>query len=75
MDTVPTARIISRCTQDLRDVDGAIPEFFADLANNSLTILVKFAAVAIFVPAFILPGLAMVIVGALCRCTSMRNSP
>ncbi|KAF8507385.1 ATP-binding cassette transporter [Hysterangium stoloniferum] len=59
LDTVPTARIISRCTQDIRTVDGAMPQFFADLVDGSLTMLIKFAAVIIFVPAFLLPALAM----------------
>ncbi|KAF8515052.1 ATP-binding cassette transporter [Hysterangium stoloniferum] len=66
LDTVPTARIISRFTQDLREVDGPIPQFFAALANHSLSMLVKLAAVIIFVPQFLLPGLAMGIISVLC---------
>ncbi|KAF8528008.1 P-loop containing nucleoside triphosphate hydrolase protein [Hysterangium stoloniferum] len=66
LDTVPTARIIARCTQDIRAVDGPIPQFFADLIHVSMTMLVDFAAVAIFVPVSLLPGLLVIIVGISC---------
>ncbi|KAF8515057.1 hypothetical protein BU17DRAFT_76921 [Hysterangium stoloniferum] len=66
LDTVPTARIIARCTQDIRAVDGAIPQYFSSLVNISQTMLVYFVAVVIFVPAFILPGVLVAIVGVVC---------
>ncbi|KAF8507383.1 P-loop containing nucleoside triphosphate hydrolase protein [Hysterangium stoloniferum] len=66
LDTVPTARIIARCTQDIRAVDGAIPLYFSSLVNISQTMLVSFVAVVIFVPAFILPGVLVAIVGVVC---------
>ncbi|KAF8528012.1 hypothetical protein BU17DRAFT_81241 [Hysterangium stoloniferum] len=66
LDTVPTARIIARCTQDIRAVDGPIPQCFADLVHVSMTMLVDFAAVVIFIPVSLFPGLVVMIVGVSC---------
>ncbi|KAF4617372.1 hypothetical protein D9613_005686 [Agrocybe pediades] len=63
MDETPTARIITRCTQDIRAVDSTLPQtlmWLADVANAFLT---KLGAVVLFTPLFLFPGIGVGVVG------------
>ncbi|KAF9555324.1 multidrug resistance-associated ABC transporter [Agrocybe pediades] len=59
LDETPTARIIARCTQDIRAVDTILPQhliWLVDLTNEFLT---KLGAVVLFSPFFSLPAFGM----------------
>ncbi|KAF9553875.1 multidrug resistance-associated ABC transporter [Agrocybe pediades] len=63
LDETPTARIITRCTQDIRAVDSTLPQNFmwlVDLFNGFLT---KLGAVVLFTPIFLFPGVGIGMVG------------
>ncbi|KAF8963040.1 hypothetical protein BDZ97DRAFT_1758980 [Flammula alnicola] len=59
LDETPTARMITRCTQDIRAVDGPIPQAFAALTETSMTLITKIGVIIIFTPPFFAPGLAV----------------
>ena len=63
LDETPTARIITRCTQDIRAVDGPIPQFFGSLTETSMTLFTKIAAIIFFTPLFVFPGLGVAAFG------------
>ncbi|KAF8956542.1 P-loop containing nucleoside triphosphate hydrolase protein, partial [Flammula alnicola] len=63
LDETPTARIIARCTQDIRSVDGPIPQTFNEAVQESLTVFTKLCAIVLFTPIFVLPGIAVAILG------------
>ncbi|KAJ7102323.1 hypothetical protein B0H15DRAFT_943257 [Mycena belliarum] len=62
LDVTPTSRVITRCTADIRTVDGPIASGLWALLEMSMSMIVKFAAVILFTPIFFFPGL---LVGAL----------
>jgi hypothetical protein len=63
LDETPTARIIARCTQDIRAVDGPIALGFGDLVETTMTLLTKIAAIIFFTPLFVFPGLGVAAFG------------
>ncbi|KAF8963028.1 hypothetical protein BDZ97DRAFT_1920149 [Flammula alnicola] len=65
LDETPTARIIARCTQDIRSVDGPIPQTFSETVQQSLTVFTKLCAIVLFTPIFMLPGIAVAILGVI----------
>ncbi|KAF8513392.1 hypothetical protein JB92DRAFT_3116459 [Gautieria morchelliformis] len=66
LDTVPTARIIARCTQDINAVDGPFSHSLSAVIELTLSLMVRFAAVIIFVPVFALPGIGIFLAGRFC---------
>ncbi|KAI0068087.1 hypothetical protein BV25DRAFT_1834393 [Artomyces pyxidatus] len=66
LDTTPTSRVITRCTQDIRALDGPVANNFMWLVELSATMLIKFAAVVVLTPAFILPGILVSVLGGWC---------
>ncbi|KAF7978858.1 hypothetical protein HWV62_44329 [Athelia sp. TMB] len=66
LDQTPTSRVIARCTQDVRAVDGPIAQGFNYLADLSLTMLVKLVAIVWFTPVFVFPGLIVALLGGWC---------
>ncbi|KAF8512318.1 hypothetical protein BU17DRAFT_77408 [Hysterangium stoloniferum] len=65
LDTVPTARIVTRCTQDIRVVDGPLPSTISNLIHTTATLLILLLSVVIFVPVFVFPGIMAFIVGTI----------
>ena len=63
LDETPTARVITRCTQDIRAVDGPVPEAIASLTNTGITMLTKLVVIIIFTPIFLSPTLAIAVLG------------
>ncbi|KAJ3513917.1 hypothetical protein NLJ89_g2683 [Agrocybe chaxingu] len=63
LDETPTGRIITRCTQDVRIVDGTIPQMLSLAVECVLSMLVKLAAVVLFTPVFFSPGVAIATCG------------
>ncbi|KAH6912895.1 ATP-binding cassette transporter [Coprinopsis sp. MPI-PUGE-AT-0042] len=64
LDATPISRILVRCTQDIRAVDEPLPQVLRWLIAASVTLLVKFTAVVLLTPAFLLPGVLVAVVGA-----------
>ncbi|KAF9021407.1 P-loop containing nucleoside triphosphate hydrolase protein [Hymenopellis radicata] len=63
LDTTPTSRVITRCTQDIRAVDGPLADGLMLLTTLAMSMLIKFGAVVLVTPAFLLPGLAVAVLG------------
>lgn len=66
LDSTPTGRIITRCTQDIRAVDGPVPQNLGWLVELTNTLILRFAAVIYFTPVFVIPGLLVGILGSWC---------
>ncbi|KAF8157940.1 multidrug resistance-associated ABC transporter [Crassisporium funariophilum] len=62
LDETPTARIIARCTQDIRAVDEPIAQAFVTLVEVAVSMVTRLLVVILFTPVFVFPG---VVVGAL----------
>ncbi|KDR83050.1 hypothetical protein GALMADRAFT_866663 [Galerina marginata CBS 339.88] len=63
LDETPTARIIARCTQDIRAVDGPIPDQFLALSQMGIGLITNICVIIIFTPIFLFPGLAVAALG------------
>ncbi|KAH7918842.1 hypothetical protein BV22DRAFT_1100095, partial [Leucogyrophana mollusca] len=63
LDTTPTSRVITRCTQDIRAIDGPLAQGVGIVVEFSLTMIVKLGAVVVMTPVFLLPGLVIAVVG------------
>ncbi|KJA13742.1 hypothetical protein HYPSUDRAFT_72890 [Hypholoma sublateritium FD-334 SS-4] len=59
LDETPTARMIARCTQDIRTVDGPLPQSFSGLTEIGMTLITKIGVIIIFTPVFFAPGLVV----------------
>ncbi|KAK0465231.1 uncharacterized protein EV420DRAFT_1637381 [Desarmillaria tabescens] len=66
LDTTPTSRVITRCTQDIRALDGPITMWFMYVVEISVTMVVKFVAVVIVTPLFLFPSVIVALAGAWC---------
>lgn len=62
LDTTPVGRIISRFTKDMKAIDGSFTETFANVAETTISLIIKFITVVAVVPIFSLPA---VLIGAL----------
>lgn len=65
LDETPTGRIITRCTQDVRAVDGSVPSNLLTLVYTVMNALINLGAIVLFTPIFIVPGFSVGIAGAL----------
>lgn len=63
LDETPTARIIARCTQDIHAIDESIPGTFMMLTEVIIGTLTQLAAVVVFTPLFLIPGVAAAALG------------
>ena len=66
LDVVPTSRVITRCTQDIRAVDGPIPNELADIIDILTYMSCRLVGVVAVVPIFFFPGVLVGAVGACC---------
>ncbi|KAL7418721.1 hypothetical protein Q5752_006404 [Cryptotrichosporon argae] len=62
LDSTPVGRIISRFTKDMKAIDGAFTEVFANVVDITLGMAIKLVVVVSFVPLFSIPA---VVIGAL----------
>ncbi|KAF9233710.1 hypothetical protein BU15DRAFT_90237 [Melanogaster broomeanus] len=65
LDTTPTSRVIARCTQDIRAIDGPLSSGLAWITELSIRMLFNLGAVVILTPAFLVPGAIVGVVGVL----------
>ncbi|KAG1757959.1 hypothetical protein EDB19DRAFT_1936472 [Suillus lakei] len=63
LDTTPTSRVITRCTQDIRAIDGPFAQGIGWVVELSLTMIVKLGAVVAMTPVFLAPGLFIGLLG------------
>ncbi|KXN82428.1 ATP-binding cassette transporter abc4 [Leucoagaricus sp. SymC.cos] len=64
LDETPTSRIITRCTQDIRAVDGPIAQWTLTLTEFSITTTTKLVVIVLFSPVFLFPAIFVASVGA-----------
>ncbi|VDC01970.1 unnamed protein product [Peniophora sp. CBMAI 1063] len=64
LDSTPTSRIIARCTQDMRTIDGPFAQEFHAVVEFTSILIIRLCAVVFVTPIFIIPGLLVFIVGA-----------
>ncbi|KAH7913221.1 hypothetical protein BJ138DRAFT_1059515 [Hygrophoropsis aurantiaca] len=72
LDITPTSRVITRCTQDIRAIDGNLPQGIGFVVELTITMLVKLGAIVLMTPAFFLPGIIVGIVGGFVGRTYMK---
>ncbi|KAI0052512.1 hypothetical protein FA95DRAFT_1675194 [Auriscalpium vulgare] len=72
LDTTPTSRVIARCTQDIRALDGPVANNFAWVVEISATMLIKLGAVVVLTPVFLVPGVLVFALGGWCGQIYMR---
>ncbi|KDR83121.1 hypothetical protein GALMADRAFT_263529 [Galerina marginata CBS 339.88] len=63
LDETPTARIIARCTQDIRIVDGPITQSLMWVLDMAVGMLSKLGVIVLFSPVFVFPGIAVAVLG------------
>ncbi|KAF9483592.1 multidrug resistance-associated ABC transporter [Pholiota conissans] len=63
LDETPVGRIITRCTQDIRAIDGPIPQSLLWVTDCLSGVFAKLGSVVIFTPIFLWPGVAVAVAG------------
>ncbi|EMD39545.1 hypothetical protein CERSUDRAFT_150070 [Gelatoporia subvermispora B] len=66
LDKTPVSRIITRCTKDINAVDGQINNALSAFLDICATMIIRFAAVMVFSPLFIIPGSLITAAGVFC---------
>lgn len=64
LDTTPVGRIISRFTKDMKAIDGPFTDVAIGVFDITLSLIIKFITIVIFVPIFSIPAVAIGAVGA-----------
>lgn len=57
LDTTPTSRIMTRCTQDVQSIDGPLVQLTSHFVSTLMTALTRMLAVAVSAPTYALPSL------------------
>ncbi|CCO37550.1 ATP-binding cassette transporter abc4 Short=ABC transporter abc4 [Rhizoctonia solani AG-1 IB] len=63
LDSTPIGRIVARFTQDIRCIDGSLPNELQYLVQQTLQLLSRFIGIIVFAPIFAVPGAALFIIG------------
>lgn len=66
LDTTPVSRVITRCTQDIRAVDGRVSELLNWLIEHTDMLIIRLFAILLTAPLFLIAGVAIFIVGGAC---------
>ncbi|KAH7914592.1 hypothetical protein BJ138DRAFT_1143462 [Hygrophoropsis aurantiaca] len=64
LDITPTSRVITRCTQDIRAIDGPFAQGIGMVIEVSLSMLIKIGAIVVVTPVFLIPGVFIGLLGA-----------
>ncbi|KAI0768312.1 P-loop containing nucleoside triphosphate hydrolase protein [Trametes elegans] len=72
LDKTPTARIITRCTDDIQTVDERFARATEQFVEVIIFLLLKMVAIVIFSPVFALPGVLVAAIGAACGNVYLR---
>ncbi|KJA20178.1 hypothetical protein HYPSUDRAFT_204055 [Hypholoma sublateritium FD-334 SS-4] len=65
LDETPVARIIARCTQDIRTIDSPLPLTLLWTVDGVAGVLTKLGAIILFTPIFLWPGLVIGVLAVL----------
>ncbi|KAF8599840.1 hypothetical protein BDV93DRAFT_559981 [Ceratobasidium sp. AG-I] len=63
LDSTPIGRVIARFIQDMRSLDGSLPNEFQSLFETTITLILRFGAVIAFSLIFTAPGALVFIIG------------
>ncbi|KAI0085661.1 hypothetical protein BDY19DRAFT_964983 [Irpex rosettiformis] len=63
LDTTPISRVITRCTQDISTIDGPITYYLTRIVELTISMIIKFTAVVVISPMFIIPGILLSVLG------------
>ncbi|KAF9243741.1 P-loop containing nucleoside triphosphate hydrolase protein [Melanogaster broomeanus] len=63
LDTTPTSRVITRCTQDIRAIDGPFAQQISWVIELTLVLVFRLLAVVALTPSFLFPGILVGVVG------------
>lgn len=63
LDSTPVGRIVARFTQDMRAIDGSLPNGLQDLMEMTVQLMLRFSAVVLFSPMFTIPGAVVLVSG------------
>lgn len=73
LDETPGARIIVRCTQDIRSADEPVPTSTYEVLDAIITVLTKIGAIVLFVPLFVIPSILASFAGVLIGNVYLRS--
>ncbi|QRW00087.1 ABC transporter transmembrane region [Ceratobasidium sp. AG-Ba] len=62
-DSTPSGRITSRFTQDIRSIDGSLPNTLQKLVDLTIQLALRLSAILIFSPVFVFPGATLLVIG------------
>ncbi|VDC00900.1 unnamed protein product [Peniophora sp. CBMAI 1063] len=68
----PVSRVIARCTQDIRALDGPVPQDLKVFIEKSALLLTKLVAIVVISPAYVFPSLFVFVIGWWCCKTHLR---
>ncbi|GJF00392.1 ATP-binding cassette transporter [Phanerochaete sordida] len=63
LDVTPTSRIITRCTQDVQAVDGAVPQSLDIILGMTILIFARLLALVVYAPVFLVPSIVVISLG------------
>ncbi|VDB85429.1 unnamed protein product [Peniophora sp. CBMAI 1063] len=63
LDHTPVSRVITRCTKDVKSVDGQLARAFRGFINVNSALIIQLTSISLVTPAVILPGIAIFLVG------------
>ncbi|KAI5124482.1 hypothetical protein M0805_008364 [Coniferiporia weirii] len=66
LDSTPSGRIIARCTQDIRAVDGPVSQTLGWVVELTLTLIMRLVAIVYLTPLFLIPGIVVGALGSWC---------
>ncbi|VDB89903.1 unnamed protein product [Peniophora sp. CBMAI 1063] len=64
LDQTPVSRVITRCTKDIKAIDGQFAGEFRWLMSVTAQLITQLVAIALITPAVVFPGIAVFCVGA-----------
>ncbi|KAF8307153.1 P-loop containing nucleoside triphosphate hydrolase protein [Clavulina sp. PMI_390] len=65
LDRTPVGRILQRFTQDIRTIDQPFPTRLNNVFQLTILLIEKMAAIVIFTPVFIFPGVGLGVIGGI----------
>ncbi|KZT60636.1 hypothetical protein CALCODRAFT_492173 [Calocera cornea HHB12733] len=63
IDSTPVGRIVSRFTQDIREIDGPLTGLAQIITQMTVSLVMKFVVIIVISPIFSIPGAFILIVG------------
>lgn len=63
LDETPSSRIISRCAQDIGQIDGPLARFLAQVVDLTISMMVKLTGPALLTPSVVVPGVLIAALG------------